>query len=387
MLRPHRRAALFLLTGLQPWLIAQEPSIARALQDEFSAVVRKTAPGIVAIRTFVRGGADSHAGTPAEAAARTAGGWAIADERAADYPGFRLHGTASGFFAGSDGDVLTTLLPLRIDDERLVDLVEVETCDGHRLLADVLGIEPTLQIAVLRPAVADSWALPKTASLPFADSDALPLGSWLLAAGDPAGPERFLATGLLVAKPSRDCYQELMSATYMQATMTLHPGAFGGPLLDLDGRVVGILSPLPVAGLAAHACTTWALPSKLVEVLHDAIRTAGTSRSPWLGIAVMSRAEIVATRGFQTFQDLAKPPHGILLENVYAPSPAATAGLQPGDFLTHFKGREIHAPVDFQRQLYLTGVGRTATLRIWRAGKAAVHELVVAARPPEAKPR
>jgi S1-C subfamily serine protease len=386
MRRPNRTAVLFALAGLQPLLVAQESSIARSLQDEFSAVVRKTAPGIVAIRTFVRGGADSHAGTPAEAAARTAG-WAIAEERAADYPGFRLHGTASGFFTGGAGDVLTTLLPLRVDGDRLVDLVEIETHDGHRLLADVLGIEPTLQIAALRPAVADSWVLPKTASLPFADSDALPLGSWLLAAGDPAGPERFLATGLLVAKPSRDCYQELMSATYMQATMTLHPGAFGGPLLDLDGRVVGILSPLPVAGLAAHPSTTWALPSKLVEVLHDAIRTAGTSRSPWLGIAVMSRAEIVATRGFQAFQELAKPPHGILLENVYAPSPAAAAGLQPGDFLTHFDGREIHAPVDFQRQLYLAGVGRTATLRIWRAGKASVHELVVEVRPPEAKPR
>ena len=194
--------------------------------------------------------------------------------------------------------------------------------------------------------------------------------------------------GLLSAKPSRDCYQELMSATFMQATMFVPPGAIGGPVVDLDGNVLGILTTLDAGASAVLVPgTAWALPSKITAGLYDAIRTAGTTKSPWLGFSVMSRAEIATARGFAAFQAMKKPPHGILLENVFAPSPAATAGLKPGDFLTHFAGVEIHAPVDFQRQLYLAGVGREVELVMFRDGETFRSTLPIEARPPEAKPR
>lgn len=368
---------------------------AKALQAEFQALAKAVFPSVVTVRSFVRVPAANGPTTPVGAKPDTAtsaanggtdpapaNGWVVPpDDR--EYPGFRLHRCGSGFLVAEGGEALTSLHALQRDDGSVADLVEIESGEGQRAIAEVLGIEPTLQLAVVRAAVWQSHTPPPLPVLAFGDSDATEVGQFLLGCGDPVGPERFFAFGLLVAKPSRDCYQELMSATYMQATMAVPDGALGGPLVDLDGRVVGILSKLEGSGSGS----AWALPSKLLVGLHASIRAAGTQRSPWLGWSVMSRTEIAAVRGLKAWKAMAKPPHGILIENVFTPSPAATAGVRPGDFLTHFAGVEIHAPVDFQRQLYLNGVGRTVAVTVWRDGASTTFELPIEARPAAAVPR
>jgi serine protease Do len=363
------------------------PAAALAVQRDLIEVAKGAWPAIVTVRTFVRQDGAATAGRAATDGAKAAAsaGWVAAPTFEREYQGFQPHRSGSGFFVAKD-EVLTGLAPLMVTPERRADLVEVETEGGQRILCDVVGVEPTLQLAVLRLAVYPSHTPPETGVLAFGDSDELAIGSLLVGVGDPFGPERYMATGMLVAKPSRDCYQELMNATYMQATMYVHPGAFGGPVLGLDGKVMGLLHPLQVEGGAAVG-SAWALPSKLLVGLHDAIRTAGTTQSPWLGFSVMSRIEIAKVRGLPAFQAMVKPPHGILLENVFQPSPATTAGLQVDDFLTHFAGVEIHAPVDFQRQLYLAGVGSTVELRFFRAGAAFTRTLKVEPRPAAAQPR
>ncbi|MBL9077078.1 MAG: PDZ domain-containing protein [Planctomycetes bacterium] len=383
---------------LAPVLHAQDPPAAPpprtalALQQDFVQIAAQVFPSVVSVRTFVRGATPAPATKEAAAALAAQSGWVAAPSSERDYPGFRPHRHASGFFVAAgdaEGEVLTTLTALRVDGEQLADLVEVETMDGQRMLADVVGIEPTLRLAVLRCAVFPSWAKPSMRPLRFGDSDTVPVGAWMLGFGDPLGPERFLGTGLLVAKPSRDCYQELLSATYMQATMLVPPDAEGGPLVDLDGNVVGILARLDVggAGQAAGLGSAWALPSKILQGLYESIRVAGTTRSPWLGLSVMSRAEIATTRGLPAFTAMKKPNHGILIENVFAPSPAATAGIRPDDFLTHFAGVQIHAPVDFQRQLYLAGVGAAVELKMFRDGREYTATVTIEPRPAAAQPR
>lgn len=397
-----------LLAGLLPAQQTSPPApaaplapTAKALQGEFVTLARTVFPSVVTVRSFVRVAAEASAtagtaeGAPAQApttspfspppgsdATAAENRWVVPpDDR--DYPGFRLHRGASGFFVAAGGEVLTGLQALRRDDGSLADLVEIETNGGQRAIAEVLGIEPTLQLAVLRAAVFHDHTPPPLPVLAFGDSDATEPGQWLLGVGDPIGPERYLGIGLLVAKPSRDCYQELMSATYMQATLAVPDGAIGGPLVDLDGKVVGILSKLDGSGPGS----AWALPSKILEGLHQSIRTAGTSRSPWLGWSVMSRTEIATVRGLKAWKELPKPSHGILIENVFTPSAAAAADVRPGDFLTHFAGVEIHVPVDFQRQLYLNGVGRMVTVTMWRDGQSVTKELKIEVRPEAAVPR
>ncbi len=357
------------------------------LQRHLVDLARDVLPSVVTVRGFERIGRVAGA---MPAAAAGASGWMVAKPGETDYPGFQCLGTASGFFAGEAGDVLTCLHPLQGKDGKLADLVEIEA-EGVRILSDIVGIEPTLDLAVLHPAVFSSWQRPAMKPIPFGDSDALACGSLLFGCGDPPGPRRILAMGLLVGKPSRDCYQDLMEATYLQASMVLSPLAYGGPLVDLDGRVVGILSRTSADAaadpLGSQLGSVSALPSKILNGLHDAIRTAGTRRSPWLGFAVTSQAELVASRGFAAVQAMDRPRQGIAIENVFQPSPAATAGIEPGDFLTRFDGVEIFAPVDFQRQLYLAGVGATVQLQFYRKGKTLTMALTVDGRPIEATPR
>jgi serine protease Do len=379
------------------------PPPAAPLAADFAVRTAKVVfPSVVTVRAYRRRASEAPA-TPAAAQTATPPsatasdpaptGWLLNPTRD-DYPGFTLLRAGSGFLVGreGEGDVLTNLDIVEDAPDTVADLVEVETQDGSRILCDVLGCEPTLNLAMLRAAVFPNWSRPALPPVVWGDSDAAEPGQLLLACGDPIGPEKFLASGLLAAKPARDCYQELLSAAYLQLSLVVPTPALGGPLADLDGRVLGLTCRLrleegaEVSPGLAQRCT-FALPSKIAQGIYESIREARSVRSPWFGFAVMSRTEIAAVRGAEAFQKLAKPRSGILVENVFAPSPAAAAGVLPGDFLVQFGAVEIHAPVDFQRQMYLTGIGRTAKLTFWRQGERFEREIEVAERPAAAKPR
>lgn len=379
-------AALSVLTPPTP----QQPApaaltsarTASLVQQDFVSVARNTFPSVVTVRAYARSAA------PPPTAATTPG-WTA--PRSDGYPGFTALGSASGFFVSDDGDVLTCLHALQHPDNTLAELVEIETQDQSRILCEVVGTEPTLDLAILHTMVFSNPQKPVIVPLRFGDSDAMECGQWTLAFGDPPGPGRFLGIGVLASKPARDCYQELLSSSYLQASLRVHPGAYGGPLVNIDGDVVGVLSPLRAqdgtSASEADAGTAYALPSKIVANLYQAIRKARTFHSPWLGFAVMSRAELAAARGFEAFTAMKKPRGGIMIENVFAPSPAAAAGIEPGDFLTAFDGVQVAAPVDFQRMLYLAGIGKKVKLELFRDGRTFAAELTIERRPPEATPR
>ena len=82
-----------------------------------------------------------------------------------------------------------------------------------------------------------------------------------------------------------------------------------------------------------------------------------------------------------------KPRNGILIENVYQPGPAFVSGILPGDWLVTFDKTRIFTPVDFQRQLYLAGIGTSIRVEIFRGGETSWHELVIEERPKAATPR
>jgi S1-C subfamily serine protease len=363
---------------------SHDPSVATSLQRSFTEIARKAAQSIVTVRAYVRAGEEP---VPDPDAAEGWGESALND----DYPGFQMRSAASGFIVSDAGDVLTCLHALQRPDGTLVDLVDLEMHDRRRIIGEVIGTEPTVNLAVVRCAVFPAGDRPALAPLAFGDSDAMECGAWVFGVGDPAGPEKFFAVGSFITRPSRDCYQELLSAFYIQAAMTAHPEAYGGPLLNLDGEVIGILSPRsPKPGFEATAPrfgVEFALPSKIVRGLYESLRQARSFRSPWLGVSVMSRAEIVANDGPDALATMNAPRHGILIENVFRPGPAALADVQPGDFLVKFDGNVVFSPVDFQRYLYLAGIGKSVKLEFSRGGKALSKELRVLERPAEALPR
>ncbi|MCK5944011.1 MAG: trypsin-like peptidase domain-containing protein, partial [Planctomycetes bacterium] len=296
-----------------------------------------------------------------------------------------------GWVVGEDGEVLTCNHALTTEDGGAPDLIDFETHDFQRVIAERVGVEPTVNLAILQGMVWPNGHPRRLPALQWGNSDRLRPGHWLLCFGDPAGPERFLTVGTFVARPSRDCYQDLLSAFYMQAGLVAHPQAYGGPMIDLNGRVVGVLAPSqPAPGkwcASARQGVEFGLPSKIVRGLHEAIRSARSFRSPWLGYAVMSRPEVARTRGMEAYRAMAKPRNGILIENVYDPGPAWAAGIRPGDWLVTFDTTRIFTPVDFQKQLYLRGIGSKVRVEICRDGASRWHELVVEQRPDGATPR
>jgi serine protease Do len=300
-----------------------------------------------------------------------------------------MRSAASGFVVDAGGDVLTCLSLLKNEDGALPDLVDVDLQDHARVIAEIVGTEPTVNLAIVHCMVFPNGHR-KLQALQFGDSDTLECGQWTMAFGDPAGPEKFFTVGSFIARPTRDCYQEQLAATYLQVAMTVHPQTYGGPLVNLEGEVVGVLaprSPVPGGAPAPGFGIEFALPSKIVAGLYHSILQARSFQSPWLGFAVMSRAEVATARGIEAFNAMPKPRHGILIESVFRPSPAAAAGILPGDFLVAFDDTAIRTPVDFQKCLYLAGAGRTVRLELFRAGETLHREIAVQVRPPEATTR
>ena len=131
----------------------------------------------------------------------------------------------------------------------------------------------------------------------------------------------------------------------------------------------------------------FALPSNIIQGLYATIARNESFRSPWLGVAVMSVGELHKELGVERMQTLVRPRVGIYVENVFDPSPAAAAGVRPGDFLTKFNGKLIGSPLDFQKQLYMNGIDRAAEIEFFRAGETYTREIPIEARPPEATTR
>lgn len=368
----------------------RSPAVAAAMavHDAFGEVARAVRPGVVTLRAFVKDGAAD--APPPEATSGPAAGWVL-PAGPADYPGFRLLGTCSGFVVDAAGEILTCNHALRRADGALPDLIEIETHDFARLLGEIVGAEPTVNLAIVQATVFPNGHPRTLPALRLGDSDAMQPGQWTLAFGDPAGPERFVAVGTFIAQPSRDCYQDLLSAFYLQVGLQAHPEAYGGPLVDLDGNVIAILAPRQTAPGQWQASPRlgieFGLPSKIVVGLHESIRTVRSLQSPWLGLAVMSRPELAAARGLEAFQAMAKPRNGILVENVFQPGPAFDVGIAPGDWLVTFGKTRIFTPVDFQRCLYLAGIGTKVELELFRDGQVLHREAIVQLRPAAATPR
>jgi S1-C subfamily serine protease len=139
----------------------------------------------------------------------------------------------------------------------------------------MVGVEPTLNLAVLKLELYEDTEQPITTPVRIADHQNTRVGNWAIAVGDPLGPERVFTVGVVSARPERDCYQADLAATLLEASLRVHPEAYGGPLVDLDGAVMGMLVPHPastfdeaVTGLAT------ALPMSVVTGVYESLKVA-----------------------------------------------------------------------------------------------------------------
>jgi S1-C subfamily serine protease len=364
--------------GTSPPTASDPMAQVMGLEKVFVGIAQRVEPGVVAIRRFVR---DDAWFAAARGEQRTEAAWRQAAEEDLLYPGFRPTGGGSGFLVSPEGHILT--LNQVVTDPatgKAAALLDVEI-QGIHYPAEILAQEPTIDLAIVRIMVQKALPTP----LALGNSGRVQTGQWALAFGNPVGPEKTLSLGLVAYEPSRDCYQDEMSATYLQTSNPVPTAALGGPLVNLQGEVIGIntrrTDSAASDSLVAAAGSGYALPINLATAIYQSLLFKKSTTSPWLGISVLlltaeKRAELGDPR-----------LNGILIDNVFDPSPASTAGIQVGDVLQSMNRQMILTVYDFQRWTYMFGIGANVELGIVRKGKPMVVKTVIAERPANATTR
>jgi len=249
--------------------------------------------------------------------------------------------------------------------------IEAEIADGRTVIADLVGDDPATDIAVLRLAATGLEALK------LADSNALRVGDLVVAMGSPFGLARTVTLGIVSALgrtlPSQD--QGRPMEGIIQTDAPLNPGNSGGPLLDIEGRVVGINTAIVLGGQGL----AFAVPSNTASFVAGEIIAHGRVRRAFLGI---QGEEILLPAPLARRLDR-KDARAIAVHAVDEGSPAAATGLRPGDVVLGFRGEPVATVADLHRRLDAHAIGADLPLDVLRGG-AAVR---LSVRPRERAPR
>ena len=287
-----------------------------------------------------------------------------------------------GFIVEKDGFVLTNYDNLvEKTSERLFARLEV-TSGSRRYAAEIIGVEPTINLGILKLQTDETFtpvvSAVKREPAPGADLQAVSLENGTLKIID----------GQVTALNTKQCYQHSLAATMFRAKLTIPAESIGGPVFYADsGEVAAIdtgFKPATEPGHAENTAETHLLPINLCFNIYDSLKTKRSLKSPWTGFAVrpLNDAE-------KRFFPTAKNHYGgIAIEDIWENSPAQKMGIREGDILVQFSYNRILSVADFQKWLYMYGVGQPVKLIILRNGtEYLMTDYVIEERPHWAKPK
>ena len=274
----------------------------------------------------------------------------------------------SGVIVDPQGIIVTNHHVIKDAEE-----VRVVLSDHREFEATVLVSDEHSDLAVLK-------IDPKGTALPMleiGDSDKLEVGDLVLAIGNPFGVGQTVTSGIISALARSIGVNDFRS--FIQTDAAVNPGNSGGPLVDLDGRLVGVNTAI-FSRSGGSIGIGFAIPTALVRIVLQAAKDQGHVVRPWLGASVQALSADIA-------EELGLPrPIGVLMKEVAPGSPAAKAGLRTGDVVTAFGGHEIDDPDMLRFRIATSPLGTPAPLDYWRAGATRSATLTVIA-PPEQPPR
>ncbi|MBU3607663.1 DegQ family serine endoprotease [Polynucleobacter nymphae] len=344
-------------TALIPNASAQNP---RVMIPDFADLVERASPAVVNIRTTEKvmvqqsqGGIPGMPEDQAEFFRRFFGvpipGIPNGPKQAqpnAGKPQEADRGVGSGFIIESNGLILT--------NAHVVEgatTIYVTLTDKREFKAKLLGLDKRTDVAVVK---IDARDLPR---LPMGDSSKVRVGEWVLAIGSPFGLENTVTAGIVSAK-SRDTGDYL---PFIQTDVAVNPGNSGGPLLNTAGQVIGINSQI-FSRSGGYMGISFAIPIDEAMRVADQLRTNGKMTRGRIGVALGEMTkEIAESLG------LGKP-RGAYVRNVEPNGPAAAGGIESGDVILNFNGRDLNKSTDLPRVVGETKPGTTATVQVWRKG-------------------
>ena len=260
-------------------------------------------------------------------------------------------GLGSGFIISQDGYVLTNAHVVAGDGEVTVRLADAK----REFKAKVIGADERTDVALLK---IDATGLP---TVKLGKSTALQPGEWVAAIGSPFGFENTITAGIISATG-----RSLPAETYVpfiQTDVAVNPGNSGGPLINLAGEVVGVNSMI-YSQTGGYMGVSFAIPIEVALEVGKQLQAEGKVTRGRLGVRIQPMTKELA----QSFQ--LQETDGALIATVEPGSPADKAGLKPGDVVLAFNGQKLDDPNKLPRLVAATKPGQSATLRIWRNGKA-----------------
>jgi serine protease Do len=265
----------------------------------------------------------------------------------------------SGFIIDPDGYVVTNNHVVAESEKVIVTLQ-----DDTELTAKIVGTDPRTDLALLK--VEAKEPLPY---VEWGDSDAIQVGDWVMAVGNPFGLGGSVTTGIISAR-ARDInagpYDD-----FLQTDASINRGNSGGPLFDMKGRVIGVNTAIfsPSGG---NIGIGFAVPSSLAKPVVAELREHGSVRRGWLGVSIQPVTDDIAEA---VGLDKAR---GALVAQVLEGTPAAEAGLESGDVILTYNGKEIADPDELSRTVADTPVDETVEIGFLRGGKRQTADVTIA---------
>jgi serine protease Do len=257
----------------------------------------------------------------------------------------------SGFIVdAAQGFIVTNAHVIQDADE-----VRVTLHDDTTMPAEVIGRDEKTDLALLKVKTKH----PLTA-VSFGDSSPMRVGDWVLAIGNPFGLGGTVTTGIISAQQ-----RDINAGPYddfIQTDASINRGNSGGPMFDMQGRVIGINTAIysPSGGSVGIG---FAIPSNLAKPIIDQLMKYGKTRRGWLGVRIQTVTDDIAeSLGVET-------SGGALVASVTPTGPAEKAGLKPGDIILEFDGKSVSQMRTLPRIVAETEIGRNVDLVYWRDGK------------------
>jgi serine protease Do len=262
----------------------------------------------------------------------------------------KTNSLGSGFIIDTSGIVVTNNHVIADADE-----INVIMNDGTKIKAELVGVDKKTDLAVLK-----FKPVKPLVAVKFGDSDKLRLGEWVIAIGNPFSLGGTVTAGIVSAR-NRDIASGPYD-NYIQTDAAINRGNSGGPLFNLEGEVIGV-NTLIISPTGGSIGIGFAVPSKTVVGVVDQLRQFGELRRGWLGVRIQQVTDEIA-------ESLnIKPARGALIAGVEDKGPAKPAGIEPGDVVVRFDGKDIKEPKDLSRVVADTAVGKDVDVVIIRKGE------------------
>jgi len=268
----------------------------------------------------------------------------------------------SGFIISSDGYILTNN-HLAGEAEK----INVELGDGRKFTAKLIGADPETDVAVVK---IEADKLPY---LELADSDALEVGEWVLAIGNPLGLSHTVTAGIVSAK-GRSGFRLATYENFIQTDAAINFGNSGGPLVNLDGKVVGINTA--IVGPGGNIGIGFAIPINMAKNIAEQLMKGGGIERGYLGVLPQDlEPEMAEAFGL-------KDTKGVLIPEVSEGSAAAKADLKHNDIILELNGEPVESADAFRSKIAMFKPGTEVKLTIWRDGKRKTITVTLDKRPP-----